>query len=247
MDPLTITVTLVALFLGGVVKGALGLGMPVVMVSVLAIVMPLQEALPIIAFSLLASNVWQIRATWRSRPHPRQVLGLVLPLTAATWIAAGFIRDGDPRLLNALVGLTVIAYVSVAALRWEPRIPARIEPYSTPLVGAAVGAVGGLTGMFGPQIGVYLMAIRMERDAMVGLLGWTLLAASGALALALAGQGLLSTAGDWSISVLAFLPALAGLRAGGRLRRTVPTAPFRRLTLGGLLVLGVANLRGLVA
>ena len=81
---------------------------------------------------------------------------------------------------------------------------------------------------------------------MVGLLGWTLLAGSSTLALALAGHGLLASAEDWAISAAAFLPALAGLVAGGRLRETMPVDRFRALVMAGLLALGIANLRGLV-
>ncbi len=246
MEPLSLAVAIAGLFLGGLVKGAIGLGMPLVIISVLAIVMPLAEALPLMAVSLVAANIWQIWATWRARPRLRQLLALTLPLAAATWISAGFIAGGDPRWLNALVGAVVIAYVAISWSRWEPSLPERWEPLATPLAGAAVGAVGGVTGVFGPQLGVYLLAIRMERDAMVGLLGWTLLAASATLALALAGHGLLVGKADWARSVAAFLPALIGLWAGGRLRRAMPVARFRRLVMVGLLLLGIANLRGLV-
>ena len=81
---------------------------------------------------------------------------------------------------------------------------------------------------------------------MVGLLGWTLLAGSTTLAAALAGHGLLTSAGDWAVSAAAFLPALAGLVAGGRLREAMPVGRFRALVMAGLLLLGIANLRGLV-
>ena len=69
---------------------------------------------------------------------------------------------------------------------------------------------------------------------------------SSTLALALAGHGLLASAEDWAISAAAFLPALAGLVAGGRLRETMPVDRFRALVMAGLLALGIANLRGLV-
>lgn len=246
MEPFTLAVAIAGMFLGGLIKGAIGLGMPLVMISVLAIVMPLREALPLIAVSLIAANVWQIWATWRNRPGLRQLLSLMLPLMAAVWVASGFIAGGDPDLLNALVGLVVIGYVAVSWTRWEPRLPERLEPVVTPAVGAAAGAVGGVTGVFGPQLGVYLLALRMEPGAMVGLLGWTLLAGSTTLAAALAGRGLLVSAGDWAVSAAAFLPALAGLVAGGRLREAMPVGRFRTLVMAGLLVLGIANLRGLV-
>ena len=77
MEPLTLAVAIAGLFLGGLIKGAIGLGMPLVMISVLAIVMPLREALPLIAVSLIAANVWQVWATWRNRPGLRQLLSLV--------------------------------------------------------------------------------------------------------------------------------------------------------------------------
>jgi len=68
IDPTVAALTVAAFFIGGFVKGAIGMGLPVVVLAMLALVMPLREAMAIFLLPGLVSNVWQATSGPWMRP-----------------------------------------------------------------------------------------------------------------------------------------------------------------------------------
>jgi uncharacterized membrane protein YfcA len=121
----------------------------------------------------------------------------------------------------------------------KPRLslPAAAEPWAGPLVGTATGLVSGATGVFVVPAVPYLGALGLERDDLVQALGLSFTVSTLALAAGLAWHGVvpLRVAGA---SVLAVVPALAGMTLGGWLRARVRPESFRLCFFVGLLALG---------
>ena len=69
----------------------------------------------------------------------------------------------------------------------------------------------------------------------------TMLAGSAALTASLSDHGLL-TRSELLMSVLGLFPALAGVAAGGWVRRRISVAVFQKAVLGMLLVIGAKHL-----
>ena len=60
MDPTLIATAAVAFTAAGMVKGVIGLGLPLTAVAVLTITMGLREAVPLIIVPVLITNAWQM-------------------------------------------------------------------------------------------------------------------------------------------------------------------------------------------
>lgn len=97
----------------------------------------------------------------------------------------------------------------------------------------------GATGVFVIPAVPYLQAIGLEQDDLVQALGLSFTVSTVALALGLWRVDAWQIGSTW-MSLLALVPALAGMLAGQVLRRRIAAAAFRRVFFAGLLVLGAS-------
>ena len=140
---------------------------------------------------------------------------------------------GRKTLIAALV---LYAASGLAPLRLE--VPARLEPWLAPLIGAATGAVTATTGVFVIPAVPYLQALRLAPDELVQALGLSFTVSTVALAAALAGDD----AFRWpsaGASLIALAAAFGGMQLGAAVRARMHPATFRRWLFIGLGALGV--------
>jgi uncharacterized membrane protein YfcA len=104
-------------------------------------------------------------------------------------------------------------------------------------MGVVSGAIAGLTGSFLVPAAPWLQAIRLPREQFVQGFGLGVVLVNGALAVALAGGGLLPV-GIGLVSLAGLLPAFAGMEIGRRLRSRLDEAAFRRVVQVALGLLG---------
>lgn len=95
------------------------------------------------------------------------------------------------------------------------------------LAGAVNGILTGMTGSFIVPGVMYLQALSLPRDMPIQAMGMLFTVSTLALALALGGKGLM-TAELGTLSAAALLPAIIGMVAGQRIRKTLPGQLFRR-------------------
>ncbi len=93
--PWTIAWCALAVACGGLIKGALGVGTPLLTVPMLALVLPTQHAVVIMAFPVVVANIWQVREAG----NPKQTLARFWPaflaLLAGTWIGVKILSTLD--------------------------------------------------------------------------------------------------------------------------------------------------------
>lgn len=97
--------------------------------------------------------------------------------------------------------------------------------------------VSGATGVLVIPAVPYLQALALSRDDLVQALGLSFTVSTMALALALGARGAFAM-DAMGLSLLALIPALAGMWAGQKLRHRISPATFRRVFLLFLLLLG---------
>jgi len=107
--------------------------------------------------------------------------------------------------------------------------------------GAVTGVITAATGVFVLPAVPFLQALGLEKDDLVQALGICFTASTIALGLALAGTGSLQVA-TGTLSILAVIPAVAGMWLGQLLRQRISAVLFRRWFFTGLLVIGVTFL-----
>lgn len=224
--------------LAGLVKGVIGLGLPTIAMGLLGSLMAPAEAAALLVLPSLVTNFWQFMDGPALPPLLRR-LGPMLAAVALGTLAgvwAGLLpgRGGA----TAGLGAALLAYAAFGLLPLRlPHVPFRAEAWAGPLIGLATGLVTAATGVFVLPAVPYLQALGLERDRLVQALGLSFTVSTLALAAGLAtGGGFGGNA--LGGSVLALMPALAGMALGGWLRSRVAATTFRRCFFGGLLLLG---------
>lgn len=229
---------LTALLAGGLVKGALGVGLPLVAVPLLSLGMPPHMAIALLVVPVLASNLWQALEGGRLLPSLQRFGGLIAAQFLATVLTVRMTLALSASQLNALLAGAVL--LAVALMAWKPtlQISARRERVVGVGVGLLSGLLGGVSSLTGPIIITYLMALQLRRDAFVGSI--SIIYLSGALPLygAMLLFGRLGV-GELTGSLLALLPMAAGLLAGKALRQRLDDNRFRRVLLVFLVVLAL--------
>lgn len=231
--------------LAGLIKGVIGLGLPTVAMAFLTLMLPPADAAAILVLPSFVTNVWQLAgpqlARLLRRLWPMQLASALATLATAHWFGAVSSAGAVAGLGAALV---LYALTGLAPLRLE--LPARLEPWLGPLVGAATGAVTAMTGVFVIPAVPYLHALRLSPDDLIQALGISFTVSTIALAVALAGGGQFA----WpsvGASGLVLAGAFAGMILGTALRARMQPATFRRWFFIGLMALGAhLLLRGLL-
>lgn len=227
----------------GVVKGAVGFGMPMLLVSALGTMLPPDIALAGLILPTLVTNGWQslrqgIGAAWGSVRRFRMFLGTGLVFLM---VSAQLVRVVPVPLLLALIGapIVIFAAMQLAGLRLHlQQQSARIEVGA----GALAGFVGGMSGVWGPPTVAYLTALDTPKAEQVRVQG--VIYGLGAVALTAAhlGSGVLR-AETLPFSALLVLPAMAGMVLGVAVHDRIDQATFRRATLVVLMLAGLNLLR----
>jgi uncharacterized membrane protein YfcA len=220
--------------LAGLVKGTIGLGLPMVAVGLLGLVMPPVEAAALLVVPSLVTNAWQLAAGPGIGTLLRRLWPMLLGIAAGTWLAAGSLTAGHAPAIA--MGLALVAYGLFGLARLPLHVPPRLEPLLAPLVGLANGAITAATGTFVLPSVPYLGALGLTREDLIQALGLSFTVSTLALAAAL-GPALFRT-DALAASLLALIPALLGMQAGTWLRARVHPATFRRWFFAGLVALG---------
>ncbi len=229
-------VIFVTLALGGLVKGALGAGLPVVAVPVLASFFGVPFAIAMLVVPTVITNIWQL---WQFRHH-RTGLGWLTGLCIAagagivvgTWLLANL----PSHVLGLILAVVVAAYVALRLTRPHWSIPLPVAARIAPLVGLVSGFLQGATGISAPVSLTFMSALGFSRPQFVFAVSALFVSFSVVQVPSLALTGIL-TGRLLLLGALAFLPVLVAMPVGNWLAGRLSRAAFDRLLLGLLAVI----------
>ncbi|WP_119459537.1 sulfite exporter TauE/SafE family protein [Rhodospirillaceae bacterium SYSU D60014] len=237
-----ILVGMAAFFFGGLVKGVIGVTLPLIALSILVTVVPVPTAVGLQAIPILAANLWQGADPAQIRPTLKRFWSLLAALVIGLVVGTGLLVEIEARPLYAIVGTLISAMALIQALSPDFSIAPRWERWASPAVGVVAGLLGGLVASFGPPIAIYLAALRLPKDLFISSLGIAYFSAGLPLTLLLLARGVLDATLLW-LSIVACLPVFAGMFLGRRLRNRIDQALFRNLVLVGLFLVGLNLIR----
>lgn len=225
--------------LAGTIKGMVGFGMPLVMISGLSTFLAPDLALAGLILPTLVSNgVQALRhgqaAVWKSMQRFRVFLlvgGLVMV------IAAQFVRILPEQVFLLIIGVPVALFSIMQLAGVQVRLTQtsfRVEA----LVAVVAGFLGALSGIWGPPTVTYLTALGVEKAEQLRIQG--VIYGLGAVVLLLAhiSSGVVRSE-TLLFSFLLLPPAMFGMWIGGAVHDRIDQETFRKATL---LVLTVAAL-----
>ena len=223
-------------FLGGFVKGVIGLGLPTIVMGLLSIAMPVAQAAATVVVPAVATNIWQILAGPALLALAKRFALMMLGVVVGTFATIGFLTQSSAAATAALGGV-LAAYGLSGFVSSRLDIAPRTERWLSPIVGLVNGAISGATGVFVIPSVPYLNSLRLGKEELIQAIGIHAFVCPLALGCALALRGRFE-AGLAASSLMALLPALAGMYAGQRVRGRLKPEIFRRCFFMGLIALG---------
>jgi len=235
MDSFVIICVLATFFFAAFLKGTVGLGFATTCLGVMASYLDLRVAIPLVIIpSLLSNALVMIDAGGFVRVFRRFwiMYAAALPgLGIGLWILGG----GDTVLPRAVLGASMLLYGLYGL--WGGRFTLRHAPLSASVVGIFTGLVNGLTGSQIMPVLPYLMSLDITKDELVQAINTSFTISSLVMLVGLGRLGLVNSE-SMILSATGVVPVFAGIWLGGRVRRLLPEATFRRIVLVMIMILG---------
>ncbi len=242
MDDFTLITVAVAFLLGGVVKGVLGLGLPLTAVAVMSSVLDLRVAVPLLVIPITVTNLFQAIRGDHLRAILRRYWAMLSASALGVWFGTYTFYRVDTSFLLVALGLVVCTYTLFNLFAVRIHLSDATIPIWSPVIGAFSGVLSGTTGSLGVPIAIYLQALGLSKDVFVQAVGIQFLITGSMWMVALIQQGGLN-ATNLPVSALALIPAAAGMAAGAWLRRRMPEDRFRTALFVLLLLVGLNLIR----
>jgi uncharacterized membrane protein YfcA len=230
-------VATLAFFCAGIVKGTLGVGLPLVAIPIAAIAMPPAQAMALTIAPILVSNSWQVIETGVAGEALRRFWRLIIGLCFGILLGGLLLSKIELKTSLILLGIVLLGFCALQLLPTRWQIQQKDERWLGPLAGFVSGFIGGFTGLYGLIALSYLIALRLDKNMFVGSI--SLLYLIGILALTITLTSHQVIAMDELIGTfLVLLPLFIGMLIGRRIRDRISQALFRRLLLLLLMVIG---------
>ncbi len=240
-SPVTWIIVGLVFIMAGFVKGVVGMGLPTVAMGLLSVVMVPAQAAAILIIPSFVTNIWQLLAGPSFRALLNRLWSMMVGIAVGTIATRGMLTSGANGLALPALGVALIIYAVLGLAQVRFHISPGNERWASPIVGLLTGLVTGATGVFVIPAVPYLQALNLDKEDLIQALGLSFTVSTIVLAAALiGGPGQQETSvALFGGSVLALLPALAGMFLGQWLRGKMSVQTFRKVFFIGLLILGL--------
>ncbi len=244
LTPLAFAAAIAITLFAGFVKGTVGFAMPMIMISAFGSIMPPETALAALILPTLVTNLSQAfrhggAAAWQAtRTYWRFLAATVIFIP----ISAQFVRLIPQEVFLVLLGLPITAFAALQlagrslAVRLEHRTRAEWA------LGVVGGIYGGIAGVWGPPLLVYLLSVGADKAETVRVQGVIFLIGAVVLLGAHLSSGIV-TLQTGALSAVLILPAMLGLFAGYAMQDRLDQVRFRRWTQVLLVLTGLNLIR----
>ena len=160
MDSIDVFLITGAVFLlGGVVKGTVGFGLPLVSITLLTPFYGLVDAIALMVIPAVMTNLWQAVTGGQFMAACRRLWPLYLAGTVSTALFANVLLQIHSRWPTILLGAVIVIYSISGLLAWRLAAPGRNERWLAPVTGLITGFFTGLTGVLVFPLNAYLQAL----------------------------------------------------------------------------------------
>jgi uncharacterized membrane protein YfcA len=223
--------------LAGWVKGVVGMGLPTVAMGALGLVMQPVQAAALLVVPSLVTNVWQYLAGPAVGGIARRLATMLLLVCVGTAVGIQFLTSGVSRWPSIALGAVLGAYGLLGLFLPRLSVSTRSESALSPAIGIITGVLTGATGVFVVPAVPYLSALGFTKEELIQALGLSFTVSTIALAVGLGVSGSYSQ-GLVLASLVAVVPALAGMFVGQATRHRIEPVAFRRWFFFAMFLVG---------
>jgi uncharacterized membrane protein YfcA len=239
-----IVIVFLAMLLGGICKGIIGIALPLIGLTVMLLALEPKLAVAMMVIPIVLTNVQLAFATGLAGAGEALSRFWLMIATAMTSIFAVSLyaaRIPSDVLLIAL-GFVVLAFVLLNVTRWKPVIPPHRERLASIVAGSAAGLVGGATSVYGPPLTMFLISIGVPKHKWPASVGVVFGLSGIPLAAGYFINGMM-TPHIAAVSALACIPAYVGMWIGMWLQRAMHPGTFTNVLMSALFLMALNLIR----
>ena len=239
-DPTIIIIIILAVLAGGLVKGTLGFGMPMVALPIIAFIIPPTTAMILLCAPIFLTNFLQIK--FREGVSSYRFLPMFLCLIIGLIIGARLILEINVKTITQIIAVSIIfaALVNCFGIKIK-NINKNHENTITSFIGFGSGILGGLSTFYGPPMLAYLVAVDLPKEKFVRTVSTMYFIRSFPLYGSLIYYGF-ATKEDLIFSLILIIPAFIAQQVGTKIRDKFNQKQFRICILITLIILGFSLL-----
>lgn len=239
-DPTIILIIIFAVLAGGLVKGTIGFGMPMVALPIIAFVIPATTAMVILCAPIFLTNFLQIK--FKQGVSSYRFLPMFISLIIGLIVGARLILEININTITQIIAVSIIfaALVNCFGIKITS-INKKREKTITIIIGFGSGILGGLSTFYGPPMLAYLVAADLPKEKFVRTVSTMYFIGSFPLYGSLIYYGF-ATGADLIVSLILIIPAYIAQQLGTKIRDKINQKQFRMCILITLIILGFSLL-----
>lgn len=228
----------IAFALGGILKGATGVGAPLLAVPLLALMFNLPFAIAIFTFPNVLPNIWQSWAYRKDRLPPGFVVSFTLAGGLGAAIGTFVLTRTAPETLSLGLACIILVYVVFRLINPSWGLGFRLGMWLSAPAGLIAGILQAAAGLSAPVSITFLNALHLERGQFISTISMFFVSLGLVQIPMLISYGYLTPA-NILLSLAALVPLVAGMPLGSLLARHISRERFNQILLVILTVLSV--------
>ena len=238
-ETFTITLIFLSIFMGGIVKGSVGIGMSMFSVPIIAFILPPTKAMMLLCFPVIITNLIQMNIKQGISSY--RFLPMFLILFVGILIGGKLILKLNFQTISIVIALTIIFFTLINFFGLNLKnIKQKNEKILSVIIGFFSGILGGLSTFYAPII-TFLVSLNLEKESFIRTTATMYFLASIPLYSSLIYHGL-GNFYDLLISLVVTVPALLGQYFGTKIRKKLSNEIFRKTILSVLIIIGFSLL-----
>jgi hypothetical protein len=237
-----------SLLIAAFIKGATGLGFPLIATPAIALLLDIRTAVTVLILPNLFMDSAQVIRDGFPYDVFRRFSSVLAPTIIGVFLGTMVLVKLPLWILNLCLGVTVVVFVVSNLFKIDFTISPRGEKILSPIVGFVSGFLNGMTNAAGPALAIYLYSLRLDKRAFVKSIATIFVITKLSQLVAISTWNLFN--GDTiKLSIQVLLFTLAGFYSGMKAHDSVNQRNFNRgllvlLTLIGVILIVRAVMQG---
>lgn len=237
-----------ALLIAGFIKGATGLGFPLIATPTIALLLDVRTAVTILIIPNLLMDSAQVMRDGFPYEIIRRFKTLLAPTIVGVFLGTMVLVKTPLWVLNFCLGAMVLVFVLVSLFKFDFSVSPRQEKFLSPFFGFLSGFLNGVTNAAGPSLAIYLYSLKLEKRTFVKSIATIFITTKLSQLVAVSTWHLFDRH-TIKLSALVLLFTLLGFYTGLKAQDRVDQGTFNRgllslLTLVGLMLIVRAATQG---